>query len=71
MSFVKIRKKRNWEFVVGSTEQDNFHVNPSPDLVRIKKQKCSPDPKTNSQIRFANLSTNRKAFVQIQKKRNS
>ena len=35
---VKIRKQRNWEFVVGSAEQDNFHYNPSPDLVRIKKQ---------------------------------
>ena len=62
--FVKIRKKRNWEFVVGSAEQDNFHDNPSPDLVRIEKRKCSPDPKSF-------LRTNQTAFVQIRKKRNS
>ena len=65
--FVKIREKRNWEFVVGSAEQDNFHDNPSPDLVRIRKNVYQ----IQKRIRFANLSTNRKAFVQIQKKRNS
>ena len=35
--FVKIRKKRNLEFVDGSVEQDNFHGVPRADLVRIKK----------------------------------